>query len=149
MPNILRSKSNQTMKFGQLIEYNIRNFFWKTIQRIWWRNLSQTLFWKINIEHISGSKVKRFIQFVFFVCQVESSWNILSQSFRLLSYTKLYIKYIKPFKKAKRDLEPVSLPHFLYNFWRKIFILLYSVNEPSFIVWLPLLCEILGIAIAC
>ena len=27
LPNILRSKSNQTMKLGQLIEYNIRNIF--------------------------------------------------------------------------------------------------------------------------
>ena len=26
-PNISRSKGNQTMKFGQLIEYNIRNIF--------------------------------------------------------------------------------------------------------------------------
>ena len=25
--NILRSKNNQAMKFGQLIEYNMRNFF--------------------------------------------------------------------------------------------------------------------------
>ena len=29
MPNISRSKSNQTMKFGQLIEYNMRNIFVK------------------------------------------------------------------------------------------------------------------------
>ena len=27
MPNISRSKGNQTMKFGQLIEYNMRNIF--------------------------------------------------------------------------------------------------------------------------
>ena len=27
LPNISRSKSNQTMKFGQLIEYNMRNIF--------------------------------------------------------------------------------------------------------------------------
>ena len=27
LPNISRSKDNQTMKFGQLIEYNMRNFF--------------------------------------------------------------------------------------------------------------------------
>ena len=26
-PNISRSKSNKTMKFGQLIEYNMRNIF--------------------------------------------------------------------------------------------------------------------------
>ena len=27
LPNILRSKENQTMKFGQLIEYNMGNIF--------------------------------------------------------------------------------------------------------------------------
>ena len=27
LPNISRSKSNQTTKFGQLIEYNMRNIF--------------------------------------------------------------------------------------------------------------------------
>ena len=27
LANILRSKGNQTMKFGQLIEYNMRNIF--------------------------------------------------------------------------------------------------------------------------
>ena len=35
------------------------------------------------------------------------------------------------------------MPHFLLNFLRKIF-LLYCINLPNFIVWLPLLCEILG-----
>ena len=29
LPNILRSTGNQTMKFGQLIEYNMRNVFLK------------------------------------------------------------------------------------------------------------------------
>ena len=27
LPNISRSEGNQTMKFGQLIEYNMRNIF--------------------------------------------------------------------------------------------------------------------------
>ena len=27
LPNISRSKGNQTVKFGQLIEYNMRNIF--------------------------------------------------------------------------------------------------------------------------
>ena len=50
----------------------------------------------------------------------------------------------------KRSL--ITLPHFSHNFWRKIFLLLCSINWPNFIVWLPLLCEILGnmcIAIVC
>ena len=32
LPNISQSKGNQTMKFGQLIEYNKRNIF---LQKLW------------------------------------------------------------------------------------------------------------------
>ena len=41
LTNISRSKENQAMKFGQLIEYNMRNI----------------LLEKIKIEHILGSVV--------------------------------------------------------------------------------------------
>ena len=35
LPNISKSKSNHTMKFGQLIEYNKRNiFFSKVMQKM-------------------------------------------------------------------------------------------------------------------
>ena len=60
--------------------------------------------------------------------------------------------HIMLFQKTKRGLELVSLPHFLHNFWRKLFFLLYSINCPNFIVLLLFLCEILGnmcIAIVC
>ena len=36
----------------------------------------------------------------------------------------------------------VTLPHFLYDFWRKIFLCLYSINWPNFIFCLPLFLEI-------
>ena len=60
--------------------------------------------------------------------------------------------HIKLFWKIKKGLQLVFLPHFPHNFWRKLFLLLYSINWPYFIVWLPLLCEILDnmpIAIVC
>ena len=44
------------------------------------------------------------------------------------------------FKKKKRSGTSL-LPHFLHNFWRNIFLLLYSINWPNFIVWLHLLCD--------
>ena len=44
--------------------------------------------------------------------------------------------HIKLFWKTKRDLELVSLPHCLHEFSRKIFLILYSINWPNFIVWL-------------
>ena len=43
------------------------------------------------------------------------------------------------FKKIKRDLELVSLPHFLHCFWRKMGLILCAINWPNFIFWLHLL----------
>ena len=44
----------------------------------------------------------------------------------------------------EKDLGIVSPPHFVYHFPRKMFIILYSINWPNFIVSLPLLLEILS-----
>ena len=38
----------------------------------------------------------------------------------------------------------MSLLWFLYGFWRKVFLTLYSTNWPNFIIWLALLLEIFG-----
>ena len=49
-------------------------------------------------------------------------------------------------------LRIVSPAHFVYDFSTKMSLLLYSINRPNFIAWLPLLLEILGstcIAIVC
>ena len=45
---------------------------------------------------------------------------------------------------SRKDLRLASLPHFVYNFWRKMFFMVYSINWANFIVWLSLLREILG-----
>ena len=66
LSNISRSKSNQTMKFGQLIEYNMKHFSWKIMHKIWWKNYSQTLFQKIKIEHISELIVYKVLYSLFY-----------------------------------------------------------------------------------
>ena len=40
LPNISQSKGNQTMKFGQLIEYGKKNIFLQTLCRKWDRKTS-------------------------------------------------------------------------------------------------------------
>ena len=56
LPNISKRKRNQTMKFGQLIEYNMGIiFFKKLLHKMWWRNHSQALFSKFKFDHISRS----------------------------------------------------------------------------------------------
>ena len=55
----------------------------------------------------------------------------------LLPHTKFFF-----FK--KRGLKLVSLPHFLHDVWSKMFLLLYSINWPNLLFWMPLLYEIIG-----
>ena len=52
------------MKFGQLIEYNMRNIF---LEKSYGEKIIQTLFKKANTERISGSVVSSSIQLVFIV----------------------------------------------------------------------------------
>ena len=44
----------------------------------------------------------------------------------------------------EKGLGIVFSPHFVYDFSRKMFLMLWFINWPNFIVWLPLLLEILG-----
>ena len=44
----------------------------------------------------------------------------------------------------EKGLGIVSPPYFVYDFSTKVFLMLYSINWPNFIIWLPLLLEILG-----
>ena len=41
-------------------------------------------------------------------------------------------------------LVQVFSPNFVYDFLRKMFLMLYYINWPNFLVWLPLLPEMLG-----
>ena len=68
-PDISRSKSNQEMKFGQLLEYNIRNIFLEIpCSKCVGKTCPRAIFKKIKIEHICELTVSSFIDFVFFVC---------------------------------------------------------------------------------
>ena len=46
-------------------------------QRMWWWNLSQALFWKIKIRHISGSTVWNLLQFFLTIFSSRGLPNIL------------------------------------------------------------------------
>ena len=44
LPNILRSKGNQTIRFGQLIDYDIRNIFLEKSHAKWGGETSSSPF---------------------------------------------------------------------------------------------------------
>ena len=66
LSNISRSKDNHTMKFGQLIEYKMRNIFFLKCRT---KNMAKKLVpdpsLKIKIDYISGSTVLNVIKFAF------------------------------------------------------------------------------------
>ena len=78
---------------------------------------------------------------VCFYCM--SSWGLSRYIKTKLQITCFYL--IKPFfRKTKSGRKIASLPHFLHDFWGKMFLLLYSIKWPNFIVWFLLLLEMLG-----
>ena len=84
-PNILRSKGNQTMKFGQLIEYNKGNIFLKKSNTKCDGETSPRYFSeKLGL---SISLNQGFIKFVFVVCQDDGYGNVLKLSCRPHSFT--------------------------------------------------------------
>ena len=139
MPNISWSNGNQTMKFGQL------NVTWETFflknhpQNVMEKLVPEPFLKNENWAYLWINSLKFYTVCFFVVWQVEGYRNILKLSCRTCFHLIL-------------SLELVSLTHFPHDLWRKIFLLLCSINWPNFTVWLPLLCEILGnmyIAIVC
>ena len=81
LPNISRSRSNQRMKFGQLIEYYMRKIFLeKSCIKCGIETIPDHF---LKIEHISEG----FIQFVFIICHVEGYPIKLKLSCRPLPFT--------------------------------------------------------------
>ena len=113
LPTISRRKSNQAMKFGQLIEYKMRNTFLK-------KSYAKCGGETVPIFFSKKSKLSTFLNqeskllhslpvlYSFIVCQVEGYQNILKLNCRPVAFT-LY----KAFLKSKKKSRAVSLVHFL------------------------------------
>ena len=114
LPRISRSKCNQTMKFGLLIEYNTKNIF---LEKSYTKCAGET------IPRPSCKKLKLrclWIHSLYFytVCfYYMRSWGLSKDVKTKLHTTCFYL--MKFFQKTKRGLELVSLPHFLHGFWKK------------------------------
>ena len=103
------------MKFGQLIEYNMRNIFHKKSYTKFSRETIQYPFLKNQNWAYLWIYILNFIYFVSIVFQVEDYQKWLKLSYRPFAFTS----YKTFLKKTKRGLELVYLPHFLRDFRRK------------------------------
>ena len=137
LPDSSWSKRNKTLKFGQLTEYDLRSIFFEKRAQNMIEKLVPELFLKNQIQlYLWVNSLEVHAVFLLYV-EVEDYQNILKWRFNLL-----FLLHIKLFKKTKRRLKLVSLPHIMHGFWRNIFLTLHYINWLNFIVWLPLLLKI-------
>ena len=122
LPNISRSNGNQTMKFGQLIEYNMRNIFLEK---------SHTTCGGDTIPRPFSKKLKLSIS-------LDQQSKVLQNLFLLLVMLKVTFGFTS--NKAlseNRKRSGISLPDFLHDFRRKIFLSSYIILiDLNFFVWL-------------
>ena len=136
--NISLSKDNQKMKFAKVIEYNMRNILLKKSCGKCGKEKSfePLLVFKIALYDVKASGL--LISFnISIVLNLGYNKNKL---YKTLDYWSWDILNFDFFEKSKGIVFP---PHFVYDFPRKIFLMPYSTNWPTFIVWLPLLLKIL------
>ena len=136
LPNILRSKANKTMKFVQLIEYNIRDVFLekpytksggKTIPRSFSKKWKWACLWINSLKFYT----------LWFYCIL--SWG-LSKDIETKLQTKLAFtsyKAVLKNKKLSRTCLPASFSARLKR--SKIFLLLCYINWPYLIICVFLL----------
>ena len=135
--NISKSKGNQPMKFGQLIEYKMRNTF---LEKSYIKCSRGTILRLFSQKSKSSIYLDQsFIYSVLIVCQVQSYRKWLKLSCRPFAFSSY-----KPFVKNK-ERSGTSLPNSFFAWLlKKIFLLLHSFTWLNFNIWLSLLREILG-----
>ena len=128
LPCILRSKDSQTMKLCQLIDYNMKSIFLQKSYTKYGAEASPRPFsekWKLSISLDQLPKVSDSLFLLYAKLRaIKIYWNQAA--------CHMHLPHMKLLKKQKEVL--VSLPYFLHNFWRKIFLLVCSIKWPSFIV---------------
>ena len=87
MPNISRSKGNQTMKISQLIECNMKNIFHEKSYTKCGGQTSPTPFSDKLKRSICLDQQSKVLYSVFILWQVEAYRNILKQSCRPVAFT--------------------------------------------------------------
>ena len=148
MLNISRIKVNQTMKCSQLIEYPKRNICLYKLCRKWSRETSSRPFFVFLKIFILGKSKWSAAWFHY----ISLAHNLAYNRNKLFKTLHCWIRDMLNFDFLDKGLGIVSPAYFVYDFSTKMFLMLYSINWPNFIVWLPLLLEILGnmyIAIVC
>ena len=119
------------MKFGQLIEYNMRNIF---LEKSYTKYDTETLPRSFSKNAKLSTYLDRYSK-VLYIEDYQKWLKLSCRPFAFISY--------KAFLKNKKRSETSLCIIFCMNLRRKIFLLLYSIIWPDFNIWLLLVREML------
>ena len=126
LSNISQSKNNQTIKFGQLIEHNKRNTFFKNYAKNEVGRVVPDVFLFFKKLNTRWKQV---------VCSLVSidfdSPHLLYSKSKLHNILDYWFKIMFIFHFSEKSLGLVSRPHFVCDFSRKMFLMLHSTNWPN------------------
>ena len=124
------NKGNQTMKFGQSIEYPIRNIFLYKLCRKWGRETSSSLLF-VFLKSFKLGKSKSSAAWFHYI---SIALKLTCNRNKLLKTLHYWSRDMLNFDILDKCLRIVSAAHFVYDFSTKMFLKLYSINWPNFIV---------------
>ena len=128
LPSISESKDSQTMKLGQLIEYNKRGTFFKNYAeneagRLVWDLF--LFFWKSLIWGESKWSAAKFRY-------ISIALNLQYNESKLYKTLDYWSRDMLNFNFSEKGLGLVSPPHFVNDFWKKCFscylLLIYQIS---------------------
>ena len=134
-PNKSRARHHRSLKLGSKLKYlNMRSIFLEKSYAKCGAEASRTSCHKKS-KSLDQQPELLWSLFLLYI-QVEAYQNLLKLRCWSLAFTSI--------KTLNKVWNLVSLPHFLHDFWRKIFFTQNFIYWPNFIVWLSSLLEILG-----
>ena len=106
------------VKFGKLIKFKMKNIFSKIVQKLRQEDQLQTFFCFFKKLYMRKKQVTCTLVLIYFGSP-------------RLEYNKNELSILV----LKKVLGIDSPPHFVHDFSRKMFLMLYSNNRPNFIAW--------------
>ena len=147
---VMQKKNGLIKKIRLISKFLTSHTVWQTLAIHILHNISRN---KDNQTMKFGQEIKYnrsiFLQKSWWKSIVHNLSYIKNKLYKTLDYCS---RDRLKFDFSENALGIISPPNFMYYFSRRLFLTLYSINWPSFIVWLPLLLEMFAnmcIAIAC
>ena len=126
------------MKSGELIEYNQKNFFLQKLYRKWSRETSSRPLY--FCESLIWGESKWFAAYFWYIL---IALNLPYNKSKLCKTLDYWFRDMLIFNFSEKCWKLVSPLHFVNDFPKRMFLMLHSINWPNFIVWLPLLLNII------